>query len=85
VIPHVCSERAFYYGACMTGIQSLLKSRKVALAVVGVVAVALAEFSGLSTEFQAAIITLFSAVILGIAHEDAGKAPKPQTAPEPEA
>jgi hypothetical protein len=57
----------------MDGLKSLLRSRKVALAVVGVAAVLLAEYSGLSTELQAAIITLFTAVILGIAHEDAGE------------
>lgn len=57
----------------MSGITSLLKSRKVALAVVGLASVLLAHYSGLPAEVQGAIVALFGAVILGIAHEDSGE------------
>ena len=57
----------------MDGSLSLFKSRKVALAVVGLASVLLAHYSGLPTDVQAAIVALFAAVILGVAHEDAGE------------
>jgi hypothetical protein len=57
----------------MDGIKSLLKSRKVALAVVGLASVLLAHYSGLPSDVQAAIVALFGAVILGIAAEDSAE------------
>jgi hypothetical protein len=57
----------------MDGLKSLLRSRKVAVAVIGLLAVLLAHYSNLPAEVQAAIVALAGAVILGIAHEDHGE------------
>ena len=56
----------------MNGLLSLLKSRKVALAIVGIAGVLLAHYSGLPSDVQLSIVGLLGAVILGIAHEDSG-------------
>jgi hypothetical protein len=56
----------------MNILQSLIHSRKVALAVVGLIGVLLAHYSGLPNDVQASIVALIAAVILGIAVEDHG-------------
>ena len=55
----------------MDGFKSLLRSRKVLIAAVGLVGVVLAEYSGLPLEVQVAIVALCYALIDGISKEDA--------------
>lgn len=49
----------------------LLKSRKFQTALIALLGVVLAEYSGLSRDMQAAIVALAASVIIGIAAEDA--------------
>lgn len=55
----------------MDGFKSLLRSRKVLVALVGLLGVVLSHYAALPLEVQAAIIVLAYAVIDGISREDA--------------
>lgn len=54
-------------------LSSLLQSRKFWLSVVSLAGVLLAHYSGLPAEVQAAIVAVFSTLVLAIAHEDNGR------------
>ena len=55
----------------MSAVRNLLRSRKVLVAVVGLLGVVLSHYADLPLEVQAAIVVLAYAVIDGIAKEDA--------------